>query len=86
MVAAAGSSSDFVSVLVAFIAVGGSLGGIWLNRKVGQVHTLVNSQMSDALKRIAQLEQKLGLAPGEVIPTAPIVTASTHGGIPKETP
>ena len=78
--AATGSSSNLVTVLVAFIGVAGTLGGIWLAHRLNQVHTLVNSQFTAALKRITALEPKLGLTPGEAIPAAQVVTAATGEG------
>lgn len=38
------------------------------------IHVLVNSRMSATLERVEQLEEKLGLAHGEEIPSAAIVT------------
>jgi len=39
--------------------------GWWLNRKVKEVHFLVNSQMSAALAKIASLEKRLGVPADE---------------------
>lgn len=63
-----------IGVLVAVI-------GYLLNRKVKEVHVLVNAQMNAALTRIAELEKKLGLTSGEAIPTAAVVTAITPNNI-----
>ena len=43
--------------------------GYTLHRKEREIHFLVNSQMTEALSRIKALEEKLGLSPGEAIPT-----------------
>jgi hypothetical protein len=59
-----------------------ALVGYLLNRKTKQIHVLVNSQMSTALKRISELEAKLSLGPGEQIPTASVVTISGSGDPP----
>lgn len=48
-----------------------------LTAKVDEVHVLVNSQMTTALNRIVELEKKLGLAPGDPVPTLPVVTKET---------
>lgn len=42
-----------------------------------KIHILVNGRLSEALDRIASLEKKLGLQPGEQIPTAQVVTPKT---------
>ena len=42
--------------------------GYALHRKSEQIHVLVNSRLDDALGRIAALEHKLGLEPGEAVP------------------
>lgn len=59
--------------------------GYMLNKKTKQIHVLVNSQMKAALDqidadglRITALEQKLGLSPGEEIPSPAIVTTPTE--------
>lgn len=44
---------------------------------VNEIHVLVNSRMTEALARIQSLETKLGLAPGEAVPSARIVTTPT---------
>lgn len=85
---AAGSFTD-PTVFVALIAAVGSIVSIVLasilsqrsqkeaGDKIDEIHILVNSQMQAALSRIALLEAKLGLASGEEIPGAQIVTAPT---------
>jgi cell division protein FtsX len=93
---AAGSFED-PTVFVALIGVFGSLGAIYLasrlsqktqaqaKEKIEEIHVLVNGQMTEALDRIEKLEQKLGLAAGEEIPTPAIVTITTEtpeGGVP----
>ena len=60
-----GTSSPIVTVLVAFIAAAGSVGGVWLTRRVNQVHVLVNSKMSDALARIESLETQIRIERGK---------------------
>ena len=47
-------------------------------QKISEIHILVNSKMDDALKRIAQLEAKLGLSAGEDIPNPAIITTQTE--------
>ncbi len=59
-----------VGILVAVI-------GYVLNRKTHEIHVLVNSQTANAMKRIADLEQKLGLTAGETIPGPSILTVKT---------
>lgn len=80
------NSSDFVTVTVALIAGVVSLGTAYMTLKLRQVHVLVNSKMDTALKRIQELEKKLGLEEGEIIPSAPIVTESTAGIPPANHP
>ena len=65
-------------ILVALIGVAGSIGVVLINRKLNSVHVLVNQRMTDALKRIDELETKMGLASGEAIPSASIMTTSTE--------
>jgi predicted dinucleotide-binding enzyme len=48
-------------------------------RKVREIHVLVNSQHKDAMRRIEQLEAKMGLKPGEAIPDAQVVTQPSGG-------
>lgn len=50
-------------------------------RRIDEIHVMVNSnlaraqeQTSEALKRVDNLERKLGLSSGEAIPTAAVVT------------
>lgn len=73
------NSSPLVTVLVAVIAAVTTLGGIYLTRRVNQVHVLVNSKMDAALARVIKLEEKLGLAADEPIPSAAIVTQGDTG-------
>lgn len=77
------------TVFVALIGAFGGFGSIVLasvlsqrnqrtaKKKIEEIHVLVNSQMSAALKRIADLEEKLGLAAGEKIPAPAIVAPAT---------
>lgn len=58
--------------------------GYALNKKAKQIHVLVNSQMNTALTRIAALETKLGLSPGEPIPAPAIVTPPTPTEAPSK--
>ena len=37
------------------------------DEKLDSIHILVNNRMTEALERIATLEQKLGLEPGEAL-------------------
>ncbi len=48
--------------------------GFLLNRKAHQIHVLVNSQMTQALKRISDLEKALGINAGGKIPVTAVVT------------
>lgn len=50
-----------------------------LNDKADAIHILVNSRLDEALKRITDLEGKLGLSPGEAIPHPAIVAPQTEG-------
>lgn len=68
----------FIALLVVIV-------GYWLNRKTKQIHVLVNAQMTTALTRIADLEQKLSLRPGEPIPAAMIVSTVTATPPPEGT-
>ena len=52
------------------------------SKTIDQTHTLVNSKFTEAVDRIASLEAKLGLQPGETIPTAAITTAATKKAKP----
>lgn len=74
MVAGNGTSSVLVTWLAALSPILAVVIGSYLAWRLRQVHTLVNSQMTNALARIVLLENKLGLQPGETIPGAAIVT------------
>lgn len=55
--------------------------------KITEIHVLVNSKMDAALKRVEQLEAKLGIEAGGDIPGAQIVTPKTpHPGHESDTP
>lgn len=54
-----GTSSGFVTIMVALIAAVVSLGTVWISLKVKQVHTLVNSRLGRALDVIAVLTNQL---------------------------
>lgn len=79
---ASGSSSAFVTVLAAVSPIIAAAVGVYLSKKVKEVHTLVNSQMTAALDRVAALEGKLGLTAGEAIPGAAIVAPPTTPEVP----
>lgn len=68
------SSSQYGQALLAILV---AVVGFVLNRKANKIHVLVNSRMTDAVDRIAALEHKLGLEPGEAIPGPQIVTSTT---------
>lgn len=50
-----------LAILVAIV-------GFILNRKANKIHVLVNSRMTKALKRIAQLEEIVEATPGVEVP------------------
>lgn len=54
-----------ITVVVAIV-------GYILKRQQNQIHVLVNSRLSEALDRIAQLEAKLGLQPGQPVHDEPV--------------
>lgn len=79
-----GDSSAFVTITLSVIAGVVTLGTAYLSVKLRQVHVLVNSKMDTALKRIEELEAKLGLASGEQVPGAKILTETSSGATPAE--
>lgn len=44
-----------------------------------EIHVLVNGRLAEALDRIKELEEKLGLSQGEAIPGPQIVSIETEG-------
>lgn len=44
---------------------------------VQEIHVMVNSKLTEALDRVTLLEEKLGLASGEALPTAQVLTKGT---------
>lgn len=71
--AAIGSIGSLVAIVLAAVLARRSENGAKVERAghasaIAEIHVLVNSKMDDAMKRIAALEQRLGLAPGETIP------------------
>lgn len=74
--------SAIAAVLTPLAAIAG---GIWkifrrLSKQdlaLSEIHVLVNNRMTEALNRIDALEGKLGLMPGEAIPSPSVVTPVT---------
>jgi len=49
------NATNVTAIFVALIGVAGTIGGIYLARRISEVHVLVNKQLSDVMDRLEKV-------------------------------
>ena len=73
---ASGVSTDYLYVIMAVSPVVATVSGVWLTWRLGQVHTIVNSQRTALEQRILQLEDTINSSDKDI----PATTRETGHG------